>query len=331
MTYKINKSDRISIVRIVAIYAVFSCLWIYLSDSFLGLLVQDVETVTRLSVAKGIAFVVLTTLLLYRLIIRHTQVIREAEELLLQAKEASEAASRAKSQFLANMSHELRTPMTGVLGMLDLALLGSLEADQREFIETARTSSRSLVRILNDILDLTKIEKGIFSIEEQPFSIRQCLENTANAFLTVARYKGIDLDLSVADDVPETLVGDQTRLSQVLTNLAGNAVKFSEKGRVVLRVTVGAKAPTGKREVAFSVTDTGIGIPDDKKDLIFRAFSQVDESHTRSYGGTGLGLAISQKIVELMGGTIGFTSQEGQGSSFSFTIPFGEFSDEISP
>ena len=246
-----------------------------------------------------------------------------AEEALRQAKQAAESATRAKSQFLANMSHELRTPMTGVLGMLDLALLGRLDAEPQEFIRTAQASARSLLRILNDILDLTKIETGKFSMEDKPFSIRQCLENTHTILVPVARHKGLDLRCAVADDVPAYLIGDQVRLNQILTNLAGNAVKFTEKGSVEILVAAGEGSRSGRMELVFTITDTGIGIADNKRDLLFREFSQVDDSHSRRYGGTGLGLSISKEIVERMGGTIGCTSAPGKGSTFFFRVPLG--------
>jgi PAS domain S-box-containing protein len=258
------------------------------------------------------------------LVARRVVLVEAANHELRLKNDMVEAATRSKSQFLANMSHELRTPMTGVLGMLDLVLLGNLEAEQREFIAAAHASARSLVLILNDILDMTKIEMGKFSITSKPFSVRKCVESTFSILFPAAKSKGLDLNLTVAADVPETLVGDQIRLNQVLTNLAGNAVKFTDHGNVEISVMAGGSAPDGKREVTFAVTDTGIGIPADKRDLLFRAFSQVDQSHTRSYGGTGLGLAISKEIVESMGGAINFTSEEGKGSVFSCTIPFVE-------
>jgi CheY-like chemotaxis protein len=246
---------------------------------------------------------------------------KRAEEELRRAKEAAEASTLAKSRFLANMSHELRTPMTGVIGMLDLVLSGSIEAEQKEFVEVARSSASSLIRILNDILDLTKIEAGKFAIEEKRFSIRECVKDTVSLLLPSALGKGLDMNFTVADDVPEILVADHLRLSQVLTNLVGNAVKFTEKGEVEISVTANSKGAGGKGELTFTVADSGVGIPDDKKHLLFQVFSQVDDSHSRVYGGTGLGLAISREIVERMGGKITFTSEEGKGSTFVCTIP----------
>ena len=247
-----------------------------------------------------------------------------AEEELEHARDAAEAANRAKSQFLANMSHELRTPMTGVLGMLEFSLKTQLDAQQRDYIETAHKSARTLLRILNDILDLAKVEAGKLSLEEKPFVLRDSVDGAIDILLPEARRKGLALNCTMADDLPKTVVGDQVRLLQVLTNLCGNAVKFTEQGKVEVKVLRGGETPEGKGEITFTVTDTGIGIPDDKKELIFGSFNQADVSHARRYGGTGLGLAISRELVERMGGTIACESEEGVGSTFSFTLPFAE-------
>ncbi|MBK5274975.1 MAG: response regulator, partial [Desulfuromonadales bacterium] len=200
----------------------------------------------------------------------------------------------------------------------------------REYLETTLSSARSLLQILNDILDMSKIEAGKLTIEEKPFSLQGCLTDTVEIITPEVRRKGLDFAISVAQEIPETVVGDHARLRQILLNLIGNAVKFTESGKVEVRVTAGRMTSDGRRECTFAVSDTGIGIPDDKVELLFHTFSQVDSSHSRIYGGTGLGLAICRELVELMGGTISFESQEGVGSTFSFTIPFGQAKFETS-
>jgi len=222
------------------------------------------------------------------------------------------------------MSHELRTPMSGILGMLQLALEEDLTPVLRGYLETTINSARSLIQIINDILDMSKIEASKLTIEDKPFSPHRCISESVDIITPEVRRKGLEIVISVSEEVPETLVGDHARLRQVLINLIGNAVKFTEEGKVVVHITAGKTNSGGKREFTFTVTDTGIGIPDDKKNLLFQPFSQVDASYSRKFGGTGLGLALCREIVELMRGTISFESKEGMGSSFTFTIPLGK-------
>jgi CheY-like chemotaxis protein len=222
------------------------------------------------------------------------------------------------------MSHELRTPMTGILGMLQLALKEDMAPVLREYLETTLTSANSLLRIISDILDMAKFEAGQLIMDEEPFSPQLCITQAVDIITPEMRRKGLEFSISVAKEVPYTMVGDSLRLRQVLLNLIDNAVKFTEAGKIVVRVTAGKATSDGKRELTFTISDTGIGIPDDKKELLFRTFSQVDASLSRKYGGMGLGLAISKEIVELMGGTISFVSEEGVGTAFSFTVPLEE-------
>jgi len=240
---------------------------------------------------------------------------RQTEMELIRALEAAKVANHAKSRFLANMSHELRTPMNGVLGMIQLARYGPLDAKQLEYLNAAQGSGHALIRILSDILDLSSIEARNLSLLNEQFSLRRCLADTVGLMKSEVIRKALRLVSLVADDVPETVVGDQVRLRQVLTNLLGNAVKFTVQGTVTVEVM------TDPHGLIFMVTDTGIGIPADKQESIFTPFSQGDESNSRRYGGAGLGLAICKKLVTLMGGTLTLESVEGRGSTFSFTLP----------
>ncbi|MBF0159992.1 MAG: PAS domain-containing protein, partial [Magnetococcales bacterium] len=255
---------------------------------------------------------------------------KEMEEALRQTLVLAEAANRAKSDFLANMSHEIRTPMNAIIGMSCLALNRAENARQKEYLSKIHQAAQSLLRIINDILDFSKIEAGKLELEEVDFNLDELFQNLANMISLQAHEKGLELLFDLPADLPQQWRGDSLRLNQVLLNLTGNAIKFTDGGEIVVAVALGGEADHGRQRLVFTVTDSGVGMSQQQMDRLFRPFTQADSTTTRRFGGTGLGLAISRQLVTLMGGDMAVESIPGQGSVFRFSVAMSAISQPLS-